>query len=118
MMCQICRFSLRVNFPGSEFLFWRQSGFLGKFAVPNLPVALFPDGKFATGKLATNSQNRFINEYARKKKGKISESKSFLVKYKRTCVLKKYLALLSFLETLTHKQLICIISKSVQTTLI
>jgi hypothetical protein len=58
MMCQICRFSLRVNFPGSEFLFWRQSGFLGKFAVPNLPVALFPDGKFATGKLATNSNIR------------------------------------------------------------
>jgi hypothetical protein len=55
MMCQICRFSLRVNFPGSEFLFWRQSGFLGKFAVSNFQVALLPDGKNATGKLATNS---------------------------------------------------------------
>ena len=37
-------------------------------------------------------QNRFINEYARKKKAKISESLShrfFLVRYRRTCVLNK-----------------------------
>ena len=42
-------------------------------------------------------QNRFINEYARKKKAKISESwsfgvtesRSFLVRYRRTYVLNK-----------------------------
>ena len=43
-------------------------------------------------------QNRFINEYAKKKKAKISESRnhgmtesrSFLVRYRRTYVLKTY----------------------------
>ena len=35
-------------------------------------------------------QNQFINKYARKKKAKISESRSFLVRYRRTYVLKKY----------------------------
>ena len=34
-------------------------------------------------------QNRFINEYARKKKAKISKSRSYLVRYRRTYVLKK-----------------------------
>ena len=34
-------------------------------------------------------QNRFINEYARKKKAKITESQSFLVRYRRTYVLNK-----------------------------
>ena len=34
-------------------------------------------------------QKRFINEYARKKKAKILESQSFLVRYRRTYVLKK-----------------------------
>ena len=29
-------------------------------------------------------QNQFINEYAKKKKAKISESQSFLVRYRRT----------------------------------
>ena len=33
-------------------------------------------------------QNKFINEYARKKKAKFSESRSFLVRYRRTYVLK------------------------------
>ena len=33
-------------------------------------------------------QNRFINECARKKKAKIPESRSFLVRYRRTYVLK------------------------------
>ena len=55
MVWQICRFSLRVNFPGSEFFFWRQSSFLGKFAVSNYPGALFPDGKIAPGKFAPDS---------------------------------------------------------------
>ena len=32
-------------------------------------------------------QNQFINQYARKKKSNISESKSFLVRYRRTYVL-------------------------------
>ena len=32
-------------------------------------------------------QNRLINEYVRKKKAKISESRSFLVRYRRTYVL-------------------------------
>ena len=56
MVWQICRFSLRVNFPGSDFFFWRQSSFLGKFAVSNYPGALFPDGKIAPGKLAPDSK--------------------------------------------------------------
>ena len=36
-------------------------------------------------------QNRFINEYARKKRYKIPESQSFLVRYRRTCALKNYI---------------------------
>ena len=34
-------------------------------------------------------QNQFINDCARKKKAKILESQSFLVRYRRTCVLDK-----------------------------
>ena len=37
------------------------------------------------------NQNWFINEYARKEKAKMSKSRSFLVKYRRTYVLNKIL---------------------------
>ena len=37
-------------------------------------------------------QNRLMNEYSGKKKDKMPESQSFLVRYKRYCILKNYVS--------------------------
>ena len=47
-------------------------------------------------------QNRFINECAGKKKAKITESWRFLVRYRRTYVLKKYHMRFEYCTGSTH----------------